>query len=61
MKDYLSYLIMRKAGASAPLASYVSLSINGELHGSPGGDFPGGNPPGSPPSGSPPNGSPGGQ
>lgn len=33
MKDYLSYLIMRKAGASASLTSYAALSINGELHG----------------------------
>ncbi len=33
MKDYLSYMIMREAGVSAPLTSYVSLSINGELHG----------------------------
>lgn len=33
MKDYLSYLIMRQAGVSAPLTSYVSLSVNGELHG----------------------------
>ena len=33
MKDCLSYMIMREAGVSAPLTSYVSLSINGELHG----------------------------
>ena len=33
MKDYLSYLIMRKAGVSASLTSYVELSINGEVHG----------------------------
>ena len=30
MKDYLSYKIMRETGVSAPLTSYVSLSINGE-------------------------------
>lgn len=33
MKDYLSYMIMREAGVSAPLTSYAALSINGELHG----------------------------
>lgn len=33
LKDYLSYLIMREAGVSAPLTSYVQLYINGELHG----------------------------
>ncbi len=33
MKDYLSYLIMRKAGVSAPLTSYAELSINGEVFG----------------------------
>ena len=33
MKDYLSYMIMREAGVSESLTSYVSLSVNGELHG----------------------------
>ena len=33
MKDYLSYAIMREAGVDAPLASYVELSINGEVFG----------------------------
>ena len=33
MKDYLSYRIMREAGVSASLTSYVALSVNGELHG----------------------------
>lgn len=33
MKDYLSYMIMREAGVSASLTSYVALSVNGELHG----------------------------
>ena len=33
MKDYLSYLIMRKAGVSASLTSFAELSINGEVHG----------------------------
>lgn len=33
MKDYLSYKIMRETGVSAPLTSYVSLSINGEKKG----------------------------
>ncbi|MBQ9413493.1 MAG: CotH kinase family protein [Clostridia bacterium] len=33
MKDYLSYLIMRKAGVNASLASYAELSINGQVHG----------------------------
>ena len=33
MKDYLSYMIMREAGVSAPLASYAQLSVNGEVHG----------------------------
>ncbi len=33
MKDYLSYMIMREAGVSAPLTSYAALSINGERHG----------------------------
>ena len=33
MKDYLSYTIMREAGVPSPLISYVSLKINGELHG----------------------------
>ena len=33
MKDYLSYMIMREAGVNASLTSYVSLSVNGKLHG----------------------------
>ena len=33
MKDYLSYMIMREAGVSASLTSYVSLSVNGRQHG----------------------------
>ncbi|MDD3395212.1 MAG: CotH kinase family protein [Anaerotignum sp.] len=33
MKDYLAYEIMDEAGVAAPLTSYVSLSINGELYG----------------------------
>ena len=33
MKDYLSYRIMREAGVSTSLTSYVALSVNGELHG----------------------------
>ena len=33
MKDYLSYRIMREAGVSASLTSYVALSVNGELYG----------------------------
>lgn len=33
MKDYLSYLIMRKAGVSASLTSYAQLSVNGKVHG----------------------------
>ncbi len=33
MKDYLSYEIMRAANVKAPLASYVELSINNEVHG----------------------------
>ncbi|WP_304508491.1 CotH kinase family protein [Anaerotignum sp.] len=33
MKDYLSYEIMEECGVAAPLKSYVSLSINGELYG----------------------------
>lgn len=33
MKDYLSYRIMREAGVSAPLTSYVMLYINGEAQG----------------------------
>lgn len=31
MKDYLSYEVMEECGVAAPLKSYVSLSINGEL------------------------------
>ena len=30
MKDYLSYELMRAAGAAAPLCSYVYLTVNGE-------------------------------
>ena len=33
IKDYLSYLLMRKTGVSASLTSFVELSINGEVHG----------------------------
>ena len=33
LKDYLSYMIMREAGVSASLTSYVALSVNGTLHG----------------------------
>ena len=33
MKDYLSYLLMRKTGVSASLTCFVELSINGEVHG----------------------------
>ncbi len=30
MKDYLTYQMMRKAGADAPLCSYVNITVNGE-------------------------------
>lgn len=33
LKDYMSYRIMAEAGVDAPLVSFVSLSINGELYG----------------------------
>ncbi len=33
MKDYLAYEIMRESGVAAPLTSYISVSINGELFG----------------------------
>ncbi|WP_018213066.1 CotH kinase family protein [Desulfitobacterium hafniense] len=33
LKDYLSYRTMAEAGVAAPLVSFVSLSINGEVHG----------------------------
>ena len=33
MKDYFSYEIMREVGVNAPLASYTTISINGELMG----------------------------
>lgn len=33
MKDYITYAMMREAGVAAPLASYVELSINGQVHG----------------------------
>ncbi len=33
MKDYLSYEIMREAGAAAPMASFVNITINGKAWG----------------------------
>lgn len=33
MKDYLSYEIMREAGAAAPMASFVNITINGDAWG----------------------------